>query len=154
MAALVEFALTEKKLKTTPDTITHYTSLLEAAVEADTGGTYSEEMRPFIDSLGEGDRFPAAVAALGTYIGASTSEVQQFLNTADSVIAIREGADVEHVEESLATLLESEPQTEPEAFAHLDEESRGRRIEYDKLMAQPDPNRPEPSHLVDELDDE
>ena len=50
LAELVRFALTEKQLPVNNASIAHYSSMLAAAVEADTGGTVAEDMQPFIDS--------------------------------------------------------------------------------------------------------
>ncbi|MEE2933471.1 MAG: hypothetical protein VX941_08620 [Pseudomonadota bacterium] len=152
LAELVRFALTEKQLPVNNASIAHYSSMLAAAVEADTGGTVSEDMQPFIDSLTEAEKFPAAVEALGSYIGASSGEVRQFLNIADSAVAIRGGADPSAVEENLTTLLEEEPPTAPEAYAHFDAESREQRIAQEERMRAPDPDRPEPDHRLDETD--
>ena len=150
LAELVRFALTEKQLPVNNASIAHFSSMLAAAVEADTGGTVAEDMQPFIDSLNAAEKFPAAVEALGSYNGASSGEVRQFLNIADSAVAIRGGADPEAVETKLTTLLEEEPPTAPEAYAHFDEESRKQHLAQEERMRAPDPDRPEPEHWMPE----
>ncbi len=59
---------------------------------------------------------------------------------------------VDEVEGYLASDLEAITPTEAEPCSHLDDESRVVSIEVDRALGEPDPLRPEPSHIAPEGD--
>lgn len=153
LSALVEFALAAKGVTVTKGTIDRYSSLLEAAILSDDGDSIEGNIwADFIGGL-EGPKFEAAVRSVGSALGASSSEVDQFFAISDAVISARSGASVEEVEAGLAAELEAIQPTSPELYEHLDDDSRAFREEIDRAFGSPDPARPEPNHIAEENGD-
>ena len=82
-------------------------------------------------------------------IGASSSEITQFMSMSQGVAAIRAGDDPDVVEELLHAEFEAMEKTEPEPYSHLNEESRAFMIAVDDAMGE-DPERPEPQPFIEE----
>ena len=101
LVELVAFGLQEKRIQPTLETVQHFTDFLHAPVLPESGDNFNGDWKPFLDSLGSDDKFPAAAAAIESYIGVSSSEFQQLLSIADVTIAIREGANPDQVEMDL-----------------------------------------------------
>ena len=87
-------------------------------------------------------------------LGASSSEVDQFLAVTDATISVLGGSQIDVAEAALADDLAAIAPTEVEAYAHLDEPSRTVAIELDRAIGAADPARREPSHVADEGADE
>ena len=146
LEALVQMALTFKGITVTKGTIDRYSSLLEAALLADEG--HSLEGNVWADFVGqiEGDRFEGCCNAIGQTIGASSSEIAEFLAIASSTGDVLAGKSVELAEEELFSELESIMPTEADAYTHLDEQSKTAAIEAESSRASTN----EPDHRVSE----
>ena len=147
---LVRLALTAKGVTVTAGTVDRYTGLLEAAILADEGESLDgNAWADFVDGI-DGPKFEGVIRAIGTTLGASSSEVEQFMAVTNATIDVMAGETVEQAEAYLADDLASIAPTEAEAYAHLDDDSRAVAIEVDRVMGAPDPARPEPSHIAPE----
>jgi hypothetical protein len=144
LESLVKLALTSKGLTVTQGTLDRYTGLLEAALRADEG--QSLEGSVWADFVGgiEGDRFERCCNAIGHTLGASASEIAQFLAIASATGDVLVGKDVALVEEELFAELEAIVPTEPEAYSHLDDRSKEAAIAAD--VGRDLHQRSEPSH--------
>jgi hypothetical protein len=145
---LVRLALSTKGITVTEGTVARYRSLLEAAILADDGdalegNTWAE----FVGAI-EGSKFVGVVEAIGVTLGASSSEIDQFISATNATIDVLAGEPIKRAEASLAADLDAIAPTEPEAYAHLDDDSRAVAIAVDRALGAPDPARPEPSHIA------
>ena len=61
-----------------------------------------------------------------------------------------DGETLEQAEAYLAADLAAISPTYPEAYEHLDDDSRAVAMEVDRALGAPDSSRPEPSHFADE----
>ena len=146
LEALVQMALTFKGITVTKGTIDRYSSLLEAALLADEG--HSLEGNVWADFVGqiEGDRFEGCCNAIGQTIGASSSEITEFLAIANATGDVLAGKEIELAEDELFAELESITPTEVDAYSHLDEQSKTAAVEAESLRAASN----EPHHRADE----
>ena len=135
LEALVQMALTFKGITVTKGTINRYSSLLEAALLADEG--QSLEGNVWADFVGgiEGDRFEECCNAIGQTIGASSSEITEFLAIANATGDVLAGKEIELAEDELFAELESIMPTEADAYTHLDEQSKTAAIEVESARA-------------------
>lgn len=147
---LVRLALSTKNITVTDGTVQRYSLLLEAAILADEGESLDgNAWADFVDGI-DGPKFQGVVRAIGTTLGASSSEVEQFMAVTNATIDIMAGETVEQAEAYLAADLAAIVPTESEAYAHLDADSQAVAIEVDRALGAADPSRPEPSHIADE----
>jgi hypothetical protein len=147
---LVRLALSTKGVTVTDGTVDRYTGLLEAAILADDGDSLDGNVwQGFVHGI-DGPKFPGVVRAIGSTIGASSSEVDQFMAVTSATIDVMAGETVEQAEAYLAADLAAIAPTEPEAYAHLDADGRAVAMEVDRALGAADPSRPEPSHIADE----
>ena len=151
LAGLVEIALREKGADLTAQTVARYEDLMASAIRMDTGeqidgGAWSTLLAGFPD----GSKLSGAVEAIGVSIGASSSEIAQFMKLTEGVTAIRQGDDPDVVEAELQAEIEAMEVTEPERYSHLDEESQAFMIAVDDAMGEEDPERPEPQPFIEE----
>ena len=124
LESLVKLALTSKGLTVTQGTLDRYTGLLEAALRADEGQSLEGNIwREFVGQI-SGDKFEGCCNAIGQTIGASSSEIAEFLAVANSIGDVLAGKSVELAEEELFAELESIMPTEADAYSHLDEPSK------------------------------
>lgn len=150
LEALVRMALTAKSVSVTQGTLDRYTGLLEAALLADEGQSLEGNIwQEFVGQI-SGDKFEGCCNAIGQTIGASSSEIAEFLAIANSTGDVLAGKSVELAEEELFSELESISPTEAESYSHLDEQSKIAAIsaEVGRGIA----SRSEPDHR--ELDSE
>jgi hypothetical protein len=151
---LVRLALSAKGVVVTTGTVDRYTSLLEAAILADDGESLEGNLwQDFIAGIDGETKYEAAIRSIGDTLGASSSEVEQFLAVSNATIDALTGTPMEEVEQCLAEDLEAITPTEVEPYSHLDDESRVVSMEVDRALGAPDPSRPEPSHLEAEAAD-
>jgi hypothetical protein len=147
---LVRLALSTKGVTVTDGTVDRYTGLLEAAIRADDGDSLDGNVwQGFVAELGGASKYEAAIHAIGQTLGASSSEVQQFMAVSNATVDALSGTPVDEAEQFLADDLESIQPTDAEPYAHLDDESRIVSLEVDRALGAPDPSRPEPSHIVE-----
>ena len=150
LEALVRLALVTKGVSVTQGTLERYAGLLEAALMADEGRQLDGNVwKDFVEGI-EGGKFAGVVAAVGESLGASSSEVQQFLAVANATGDVIGGLSVANAEEALADEFDAIAPTKPEPYSHLDEDSRTVAIEVDRAMGAADPARPEPDHRAAE----
>jgi hypothetical protein len=147
--AILELAMKELGAEATDATIQTYSSLLEDAIRMNDGDN-PEQWGDFLTDLTTDDYFDAAVKVLAESVGASSSQAVQFIRLTDAVIDIKSGVPEEKALATFQDELESIEPTEPEPYAHFDDESRDSVIEFEKSMAEADPDRPEPQPFVEE----
>lgn len=124
LEALVRVALTAKSVSVTQGTLDRYTGLLEAALLADEGRSLEGNIwQEFVSQI-SGDKFEGCCNAIGQTIGASSSEIAEFLAIANSTGDVLAGKSVELAEEELFSELETISPTESEPYSHLDEPSK------------------------------
>ena len=124
LEALVRVALTAKSISVTQGTLDRYTGLLEAALLADEGQSLEGNIwQEFVGQI-SGDKFEGCCNAIGQTIGASSSEIAEFLAIANSTGDVLAGKSIELAEEELFSELESIMPTEADAYSHLDEPSK------------------------------
>jgi len=131
LESLVKLALTSKGLTVTQGTLDRYTGLLEAALRADEG--QSLEGSVWADFVGgiEGDKFDGVVNAIGQSLGASSSEIAEFMLIASSTGDVLAGKAIELAEEELFAEINNITPTEPEAYSHFDSQSKEAAIAAD-----------------------
>ena len=97
----------------------------------------------------DGDsKLETAVRNFAQTVGATPREANQFIEVLYAAADVVEGADVAQVEAELMDAIEGvEGSDVLLPYSHLDEASRAERIAYDAKMREPDPARPEPSHI-------
>ena len=144
LEALVQMALTFKGVTVTRGTIDRYTSLLEAALLADEGRSLEGNVWAGFVAQIQGDRFEGCCNAIGQTIGASSSEIEEFLAIASATGDVLAGKEVELAEKELFMELESISPTEADPYSHLDEQSKTAAIEAESVRASA--NSLEPDH--------
>ncbi len=151
---LVRLALSAKGVTVTTGTVDRYTSLLEAAILADDGDPLEGNVwADFIAGVDGASKYEAAIRSIGDTLGASSSEIAQFMAVSNATIDALTGVPVDQAEQYLADDLEAIVPTEAEPYSHLDDESRIVSMEVDRALGAPDPSRPEPSHIEAETGD-
>ena len=148
---LARLALATKGITVTQGTIDQYTGLLAAAIQHDDGDPLDGNVwQQFVASVEGPSKYEAVCRAIGSTLGASSSEVDQFLAVTDATISVLGGSQIDAAEAALANDLAAITPTEAEAYAHLDEPSRTVAVELDRAIGAPDPSRPKPSHIADD----
>jgi hypothetical protein len=154
LESLVRLALSAKGVTVTDGTVDRYTSLLEAAILADDGESLEGNVwADFIAGIDGETKYEAAIRSIGDTLGASSSEIAQFMAVSNATIDALTGTPMDEAEQSLAADLDAIVPTEAEDYAHLDEPSRVVAMEVDRALGAPDPSRPEPSHIETETGD-
>jgi hypothetical protein len=154
LESLVRLALSTKGVTVTDGTVDRYTSLLEAAILADEGEALEGNVwADFIAGIDGKSKYESAIRSIGETLGASSSEIDQFMAVSNATIDALTGTPVDQAEQYLADDLEAITPTEAEPYSHLDDESRVVALEVDRVMGVPDPSRPEPSHIQAETGD-
>jgi hypothetical protein len=153
LESLVRLALATKGVTVTDGTVQRYTSLLEAAILADEGDPLEGNVwADFIAGIEGESKYESAIRSIADTLGASSSEVSQFMAVSNATIDALTGTPVDEAEAYLASDLEAIQPTEAEPYSHLDDESRVVSLEVDRALGAPDPSRPEPDHLASEGD--
>jgi len=148
---LVRLALSAKNVTVTTGTVERYASLLEAAILADEGDPLEGNVwADFIAGIDGETKYKAAIRSIGDALGASSSEVDQFMAVSNATIDALTGTPIDQAEQLLAEDLEAIHPTEAEPYSHLDDESSVVSMEVDRALGEPDPTRPEPSHIASE----
>jgi len=107
LAALIEATLRSKSCDLTTQTVARYEQLMSAAIRMDDGEKIDGgPWAAFLADFPDGSKVKGAVEAIGVSIGASSSEITQFLTMSEGVAAIRAGDDPDVVEEQLQAELE------------------------------------------------
>ena len=149
LESLVRLALATKGVTVTDGTVGRFTSLLEAAILADEGEALEGNVwADFIAGIDGSSKYEAAIRSIGDTLGASSSEVDQFMAVSNATIDALTGIPMDEAEQSLAADLDAIVPTEAEDYAHLDDDSRIVSLEVDRALGAPDPSRPEPSHIA------
>lgn len=149
LESLVRLALSTKGVTVTDGTVDRYTSLLEAAILADEGESLDGNVwQDFVAGIDGSSKYEAAIRSIADTLGASSSEVDQFIAVSNATIDALTGVPVDEAEQFLAEDLDSIAPTEAEPYSHLDDESRIVSLEVDRALGAPDPSRPEPSHIA------
>ena len=151
--AILEVAMKELGTDATSTTIQTYASLLDDAIRMDSGGEPAQ-WGEFLNDLNADNYFDAAVRTLAESIGASTSQAESFLRLTDAVIEIKSGVPEADALAMLEDELGSIAPTEPKLYAHLDDESRNYKLEFDEQMAEPNPDQPEPQPFIHDGDED
>jgi len=142
---LVRLALSTKGVTVTDGTVDRYASLLEAAILADDGDALEGNIwQGFVAEIDGPSKYEGVIAAIGQTLGASSSEVQQFMAVSNATIDALSGVPVEQAEQFLASDLEAIQPTETEPYAHLDDASRIAAEEADRVFGANDDT---PSHI-------
>ena len=150
---LVRLALSAKNVTVTTGTVERYASLLEAAILVDDGESLDGNVwADFIGGIDSESKYEGVIRSIADTLGASSSEVDQFMAVSNATIDALTGTPMEEAEQYLADDLEAIVPTEAEDYAHLDDESRIISMEVDRALGAPDPSRPEPSHIASEGD--
>lgn len=145
--AILELAMKEIGADATDATIRTYSSLLEDAIRMDSGDK-PVQWGEFLNDLNGDNYFDAAVRTLAESVGASSSQAESFLRLTDAVTEIKSGVPEADALATLENELDAIEPTEPEPYAHLADESRNSKLEFDEQMAEPDPDQPEPQPFV------
>ena len=154
LESLVRLALSTKDVTVTDGTVDRYTGLLEAAILADEGNALEGNVwQDFVYGMTGESKYEAAVRSIAETLGASSSEADQFMAVSNAAIDALTGTPMEEAEQYLADDLDAIAPTEPEDYAHLDDESRVVAVEVDRALGAPDPTRSEPAHIEAETDD-
>jgi len=131
-----------------------YTSLIEAAILADEGDALEgNTWQSFVAGIDGESKYEGVIRSIADTLGASLSEVDQFMAVSNATIDALTGTPVDEAEQFLAEDLESIQPTEAGPYSHLDDESRVVSLEVDRALGAPDPSRPEPDHIEAETDD-
>jgi hypothetical protein len=153
LESLVRLALSTKGVSVTDGTVDRYTSLLEAAILADDGESLDGNVwQDFVAGIDGESKFEAAVRSIADTLGAASSEVDQFMAVSNATIDVLTGTPIDQAEQYLADDLDAIAPTDAEPYSHLDDESRVVSMEVDRALGEPDPTRPEPSHIASEGD--
>ena len=151
---LVRLALSAKGVTVTTGTVDRYTSLLEAAILVDDGESLDGNVwADFIAGIDGASKYEGAIRSIADTLGASSSEVEQFLAVSNATIDALTGTPMDEAEQFLAADLEAIVPTEAKDYSHLDDESRVVAMEVDRALGGPGASRPEPSHIEAETDD-
>ena len=152
LESLVRLALSTKGVTVTDGTVERYTSLLEAAIMADEGDALEGNVwQDFVAEIGGQSKYEGVVHAIGQTLGASSSEVKQFMAVSNATIDALSGVPVDTAEQFLASDLEAIQPTETEPYAHLDDASRIAAEEADRMFGA---DGDAPSHIESENTDE
>ncbi len=150
LESLVRLALATKGVTVTDGTVDRYASLLEAAILADDGESLEGNVwQSFIDGIDGSSKYEAAIRSIGETLGASSSEIAQFMAVSNATIDALTGTPIEEAERFLADDFDAITPTAAEPYSHLDDQSRVVAMEVDRALGAPDPSRPEPSHLAE-----
>jgi len=153
LESLVRLALATKGATVTDGTVDRYTSLLEAAILADEGESLDGNIwQDFVSGVDGGSKYEGCIRSIAETLGASSSEVGQFLAVSNATIDALTGTPMDEAEQFLAADLEAIVPTEAKDYSHLDDESRVVAMEVDRELGGPDASRPEPSHIEAETD--
>ena len=145
---LVRLALSAKGVTVTDGTVDRYTGLLEAAILADDGDSLDGNVwQGFVAELDGPSKYEGVVHAIGQTLGASSSEVKQFMAVSNATIDALSGVPVDTAEQFLASDLEAIQPTETEPYAHLDDASRIAAEEADRVFGA---DGDAPSHIESE----
>ncbi len=110
---LVRLALSTKGVTVTDGTVDRYTGLLEAAILADDGDALEGNIwQGFVAELDGPSKYEGVIHAIGQTLGASSSEIQQFMAVSNATIDALSGTPVDEAEQFLAEDLESIQPTE------------------------------------------
>ncbi|MEH6754195.1 MAG: hypothetical protein V7788_08530 [Alphaproteobacteria bacterium] len=151
LESLVRLALATKGATVTDGTVDRYTSLLEAAILADEGESLDGNIwQDFVSGIDGGSKYEGCIRSIAETLGASSSEVGQFLAVSNATIDALTGTSVDEAEQNLNEDLDAIAPTEAEPYSHLDDESRIVSMEVDRAIGAPDPTRPETSHIASE----
>ena len=149
---LVRLALSTKGVIVTDGTVDRYTGLLEAAILADDGDALEGNIwQGFVAELDGPSKYEGVIHAIGQTLGASSSEVKQFMAVSNATIDALSGVPVDTAEQFLASDLEAIRPTETEPYAHLDDASRIAAEEADRMFGA---DGDAPSHIESENTDE
>lgn len=142
---LVRLALSTKGVTVTNGTVQRYSSLLEAAILADEGDALDGNVwQDFVNEIDGPSKYQGVIAAIGETLGASSSEIQQFMAVSNAAIDALSGVPVDQAEQFLADDLEAIAPTEAEPYSHLDDASRVAAEEADRMFGEDDDA---PSHI-------
>lgn len=131
LESLVKLALTSKGVTVTQGTLDRYAGLLEAALMADEGQSLDGNIwSDFVGGI-EGDKFDGVVNAIGQSLGASSSEIAEFMAIASSTSDVLAGKAIELAEEELFAEISNITPTEVEPYSHLDDQSKEAAIAAD-----------------------
>jgi len=152
LGQLVRLALSTKGVTVTDGTVDRYTGLLEAAILADDGDSLDGNVwQDFVAEIGGQSKYEGVIHAIGQTLGASSSEVQQFMAVSNVTMDALSGVPVDTAEQFLASDLEAIRPTETEPYAHLDDASRIAAEEADRMFGA---DGDAPSHIESENTDE
>jgi len=152
LGQLVRLALSTKGVTVTDGTVDRYTGLLEAAILADDGDSLDGNVwQDFVAEIGGQSKYEGVIHAIGQTLGASSSEVQQFMAVSNVTMDALSGVPVDTAEQFLASDLEAIQPTETEPYAHLDDASRIAAEEADRMFGA---DGDAPSHIESENTDE
>ena len=110
---LVRLALSAKGVTVTTGTVDRYTSLLEAAILVDDGESLDGNVwADFIGGIDSESKYEGVIRSIADTLGASSSEVDQFMAVSKAAIGALSGTPVEQAEAYLASDLEAIAPTE------------------------------------------
>jgi hypothetical protein len=125
--------------------VDRYAGLLEAAILADDGDSLDGNVwQGFVAELDGPSKYEGVIHAIGQTLGASSSEIQQFMAVSNATIDALSGTPVDEAEQFLADDLEAIAPTEAELYSHLDNASRIAAEESDRVFGANDDT---PSHI-------
>lgn len=149
LPALVEDLLNYKGKTIVRSEIERWADLARTAHAADMGlNVEGQPWASYVDGLDGHSKLETAVRNFAQTVGATPREANQFIKVLYAAADVIEGADAAQVQAELMDTIEGvEGSDELLPYSHLDEASRADRVAYDAKMREPDPARPEPSHI-------
>ena len=149
LPSLIEDMLNFKGKTIVRSEIERWADLARTAHAADMGlDIEGQPWASYVAGLDGDSKLENAVRNFAQTVGATPREANQFIEVLYAAADVVDGADAAQVEaELLKTIHDVEGRDEVTPYSHLDEASRAERIAYDTKMREPDPARPEPSHI-------
>ena len=149
LPSLIEDMLNFKGKTVVRSEIERWADLARTAHAADMGlDIEGQPWANYVVGLDGDSKLETAVRNFAQIVGATPREANQFMELLYAAANVVEGADAAQVEAELMDAINGvEGSDEVMPYSHLDETSRADRLAHDAKMREPDPARPEPSHI-------
>ena len=149
LPSLIEDMLNYKGKTIVRSEIERWADLARTAHAADMGlDIEGQPWASYVTGLDGGSKLETAVRNFAQTVGATPREANQFIEVLYAAADVVDGADAAKVEAELMDAIENvDGSDEVIPYSHFDEASRAERLAYDAKMREPDPARPEPTHI-------
>ena len=149
LPSLIEDMLNFKGRTVVRSEIERWANLARTAHAADMGlDIEGQPWAKYVAGLDGESKLETAIRDFAQIVGATPREANQFIEILYAAADVVDGADAAQVEAELMDAIDGvEGSDEVMPYSHLDEASRADRLAHDAKMREPDPARPEPSHI-------